>query len=341
MFAEAPWADPVPDVDDGMVLPPAEEQDPFAPRGTCSAPQTVFDGMIAYTDDTRVALGGTNAVLAEVELTASVTNLVYSQSGVVARYRVVWAGEISYAESGNSSTDLSRLGDGGDGILDSLHTTRDSVNADVCTLWVDSLDACGRGYCSVDSSSGFNVVAWSCAADNFSHPHEIGHNQGCDHNIEDGGAGCGEYAYSNGYRFFVGRDGYRTVMAYDNDAGTYPRIGWFSNPNRTFQGEALGTAALQDNTRTINNTRFAFESYQSTRMDIWVDVAHGGIQLGTYSFPYVAVSTGIAQVDVPSGGRTEDPNLYIKSGTSTYTGTITKTMWIRACGGVVNIGGNP
>jgi hypothetical protein len=34
-------------------------------------------------------------------------------------------------------------------------------------------------------------------------------------------------------------------------------------------------------------------------------------------------------------------SLIIKPGTSTYTGTITKSMWIRACGGTVNIGGNP
>jgi hypothetical protein len=342
----APWLDPVPDAHDGEVFPeppaepPAGDDNPFDGRGTCSAPITVFDGMIAYSDNTRVALGGANAVAAEIELTTSVTNQVYSRSGIAARYRIVWTGEVNYSETGNSSTDLSQLGDGGDGVLDGLHTTRDSVNADFCTLWVNALDACGRAYCTVDRDSGYSVVAWSCAAGNFSHPHEIGHNQGCDHNTEDGGSGCGEYSYSNGHRFFANSTGYRTVMSYNNAAEDYTRIGYFSNPNLTYLGQPLGTST-RDNTRTINNTRGTCAGYELTRMDIWVDVGFVGSQNGTFNNPYAAVSTGVTQIDVPSAGRSEDPNLYIKAGTSTYTGTISKVMWIKACGGTVNIGGNP
>lgn len=336
-----PAFDPLPDPDDGLNLPePAGGDDPFGDRGGCAAPQTVFDGMVAYSDNVRVAMGSTNAVLAEIQQTVDVTNASYSRSGIAARYRLVWRGEVNYSETGNSSTDLSQLRDPSDGVLDSLHTTRDSVNADVCTLWVDSLDACGRGYCTAGRADAFNVVQWGCAADNFSQPHEIGHNQGCDHNVEDGGGNCGAYSYSYGHRFFAGGNGYRTIMAYNNAAEDYTRIGYFSNPDVTFLGVATGSAT-HDNERTINNRRGTFEGLELTRMDIWVQVGFAGVQLGTFANPYAAVSTGIAAVDVPSAGASEDPNLYIKAGTSTYTGTITKQMWIRACGGTVNIGGNP
>lgn len=338
-----PAYDPVPDADDGIEMPEPtspEDENPFDPRGGCSAPQTVFDGMVAYTDDVRVAMGGVNAVLAEIQQTVDVTNASYQRSGIAARYRLVWRGEVSYAETGNSSTDLGRLQDASDGILDGLHTTRDSVNADVCTLWVNNLDACGRGYCTAGHDASFNVVQWGCAADNFSQPHEVGHNQGCDHNVEDSANGCGAYSYSFGHRFFAGGDGYRTVMSYDNNNGDFPRIGYFSNPNVNFLGTATGTAT-RDNARTINNRRGTFEGLELTRMDIWVQIGYAGIEIGTFALPYNTISEGVAAVDVPSAGASEDPNLYVKAGTSTYTGTITKQMWIRACGGTVNIGGNP
>jgi hypothetical protein len=335
-----PAFDPLPDPDDGMTLPPEEGDDPFGGRGGCNAPQTVFDGMIAYSDNVRVAMGGASAVNAEIQLAVDVTNLVYAQSGVAARYRLVWRGEVNYSETSNPDTDLDRLTDPSDGYIDSLHTTRDSVNADMVTLWVDQMtDACGKGWCSADHDSAFQVVQWSCAADNFTQPHEMGHNQGCAHNPEDAGS-CGEYSYSFGHRFFANSVGYRTVMSYDTDPSRYTRIGWFSNPNLTYLGQPLGTAT-RNNTATINNRRGAVEGWELTRMDIWVQFGWGGLQIGTYAFPYANMSTGVAQVAVPAAGASEDANLYIKAGTSTYTGTITKAMWIRACGGTVNIGGNP
>ncbi len=328
----------VPDPDDGMLIPP-DPNGEGGTRGACNAPQTVFDGMIAYTDDARAAAGGANAINAECQAAVDVTNLAYTRSGVAARYRLVWRGEVAYAESGNSSTDLGRLQDTNDGFIDGLHTTRDSFNADFLTLWVDSLDACGRAYCTSDRGSAMSVVQWECAAGNFSHPHEVGHNQGCDHNPEDGG-GCSDYSYGYGHRFFVSGTGYRTIMSYNNDANQYTRIGYFSNPNVNFNGVATGTAS-RDNARVINNTRGTCENFELTRMDVWVQIGWAGVQIGTYALPYNAVSTAIGQIQVPGPGASEDPNLYIKSGTSTYTGTITKRMTIRACGGIVNIGGNP
>ncbi len=345
--ADAPWLDPVPD---DVVLPAdpmgggGGGNDPFGDRGTCTAPQTVFDGIVAYTDNVRVAMGGTNAVLAEIELTQTVTNQVYTRSGVAARYRVVWTGEVNYAETRDGDIDLPRLADGGDGFLDSVYATKDAENADFCTLWLDSIgpNLCGLAYCNPnDATDAFNLVVWDCAADNFSHPHEIGHNQGCDHNDGDGGLGCGEYSYSLGHRFFASNQGYRTVMAYDTDpSGTYTRIGYFSTPNRTYLGVPVGTAD-HDNTRSINNTRARCEAFEPNRIDVWVQFGFIGPQNGSFNNPYASLASGVSVSRAASSSLAEDPSLFVKSGTTTYTGTISKSMWIRACGGAVNIGGNP
>jgi peptidyl-Asp metalloendopeptidase len=290
-------------------------------------------------------MGGTNAVLAEIELTQTVTNEVYTRSGVLATYRVVWVGEVNYAQTNDGDTDLSQLADGNDGILDNLHTIRDNENADFVTLWLTNIGEgfCGIAYCTPDAVDAFNVVVWDCAADNFSHPHEIGHNQGCDHNDGDGTLGCGEYDYSLGYRFF-GNDnrGYRTVMAYDNDANTYTRIGYFSTPNRSYLGRNVGTADI-DNTRSINNTRVRCESFQFSRVEVYVDFGFGGLQYGTFANPYAAFASAVAASREPAASALTDDQatIFVKPGTGAYAGTISKPMWIRACAGTANIGGNP
>jgi hypothetical protein len=343
----AAWLNPVDDLDEAVAAlpPPPDGDDPFGDRGSCPTPQTIFDGMVAYSDNVRVAMGGTNAVLAEIELTQTVTNEVYARSGVAARYRVVWVGEVNYAQTSDGDTDLSQLADGSDGILDNLHTIRDNENADFVTLWVTTIGEglCGIAYCTPDASDAFNVVVWDCAADNFSHPHELGHNQGCDHNDGDGTLGCGEYDYSLGYRFF-GSDGrgYRTVMAYDTERPTYTRIGYFSTPNRSFMGRTVGTADI-DNTRSINNTRARCEGFQFSRVEVYVDFGFGGLQFGTFSNPYSSFLTAVNVSRQPaSSALVEDQaTVFLKPGTGSFSGTVNKAMWLRACGGTVNIGGNP
>lgn len=347
--AGAAWLNPVDDLDEVVAaLPPAPAEDPdnpFGDRGSCPTPQTILDGMVAYSDNVRVAMGGTNAVLAEIELTQTVTNEVYARSGVSARYRVVWTGEVGYAETNDGETDLDRLADGSDGILDGLHTIRDNENADFVTFWVSSIGdgLCGIAYCTPESSDAFNVVVWDCAADNFSHPHEIGHNQGCDHNDGDGTLGCGEYDYSLGYRFF-GNDNqaYRTVMAYDTERPTYTRIGYFSTPNRSFLGRNVGTADI-DNTRSINNTRARCEAFQLSRVEVYVDFEFAGLQFGTFANPYTSFLTAINVSRQPAASALveDQATVFVKPGTGAFTGTINKAMWVRACGGTVNIGGNP
>ena len=75
-------------------------------------------------------------MMAKTEATAAVNNanLSLQNSGVSFRYRMVFLAEISYTESGSSSTDLSRLRSVGDGYLDEVHGLRDYYKADVVSL---------------------------------------------------------------------------------------------------------------------------------------------------------------------------------------------------------------
>ncbi|MCG3128110.1 MAG: hypothetical protein CHACPFDD_02985 [Phycisphaerae bacterium] len=318
-------------------FPEADENDDppgEGPTAVCSDVETVFDAMVVYSDVARAAAGGTNAIHAEIQLAVDRTNESYANSPIFARYRLLWREEVAYDEVGSYGDHLSRLTSGGSAPWTDVRALRDAINADFCTLWVDDGEFCGLAHCTASNSSAYSVVTWSCAAGNLSHPHEVGHNQGCDHDPDNGG-GCGAFSYSFGHRFF-GNDSneYRTVMAYAPGS----RIPYFSNPNATFLGTPTGTAS-RDNTRTINERRSTCAAFQATRYDIWVDFPFGGSESGTFSNPYNTITEGIANIDAPGFGASELPNLYIKAGTTGWTGTISTGMRVSPCGGIVRIGG--
>lgn len=325
-----------------------DDHDPTAlySPDSCQSPYIAYDSMIVYSDDSRSAAGGTNAILAQVQMAIDVANQAYANSNISIRVRLVYTAEVAYSESGTFDDHLDRLTDSGDGILDSVHSTRNSFGADTVTLFVNDSDpqpdgtgTAGLAWCSLGSSNAFSIVNWSAAAGNFSFPHEIGHNQGCDHDRNNGAAGCGEYSYSFGHRFF-GNSGtqWRTVMAYA--PGT--RIPRFSNPNVSFDGVPTGVASNQPNSAynaaTLNNTDSTFENYRSPRFDVWTQAGYVGVSLGTYSNPQAFITSAMAQLY--SGGSPQaERTVWLKPGTHHPTGiTISQPAVFRACGGTAAIG---
>lgn len=308
----------------------------YAPRGTCS-PTVVFDSIIAYTDVARAAAGGTSAIQAECQLAIDRTNESYENSPIGARIRLVRRYEITYNETGTYEDHLDRLtgtnGMGGAAPWTTARTNRDTYNADFFSLWVDDSAYCGLAWCTSGASRGYSVVTWHCAAGNLSHPHELGHNQGCGHDVANGG--CGYSAYAYGWRF-TGNSGtqYRTVMAYA--PGT--RIPYFSNPSQTFDGVATGSSGVADNEQVMEERKATCEAFEATRWDIFIDSAYGGIEAGTNALPYNTFNEGVTNIDDYVTGASEYPNLYLKSDFTTFTGDITKPMTITTCGVAHDIG---
>lgn len=340
--ADAPGRgfDPVPDADD-EVLPPVPQAGGYDPRGSCGNIGPIWDVMVVYTNVARAAIGGTTAMQAEIQLGVDTSNLTFENSNVNGRYRLVYRAEITYNESGTMGQHRDRLRDPGDGFFDSVVTIRDTVNADMCSIWVDDTDGdtCGIAYCDTAADAAFVCVNWDCAVSNFTYPHEHGHGQGCAHNPEDAGS-CPLYSYSYGHRWTSGGQSYRTVMAYNTDNGPYERIGYWSNPGVTFGGVATGTAT-RDNARTLDDTAGTIEGFQLTRFDVWVDEdpATPIVQIGSYALPYDTITEGVAAIDIPEAGASSIPVLHVVTGTyTTYSGTIDKEMQIIPCGGTVTIG---
>jgi hypothetical protein len=325
--------------------PPSPQAGGFVPQGGCDAPLPNFDVMLYYTTTARIEAGGGSAMNAECQLAIDTTNLTYALSDIAATATLVYIAEVSYSESGDLEDDRDALADPDDGSLDNAHVTRDIYGGDFVVLMTSSMadsEACGIAYCTPSGAGeGFCVVKRNCASTSFSFPHELGHLQGCAHNRADAGTGCNEFCDSYGHRFTTGSGLYRTVMSYDTDPAQYTRIGWFSNPQVSFESVPTGADGDCDdrtsNAGTISATAPGRENWRSARFDVWVGIGGGGH--GTFASPWPTVSQGAANVFGGPGSPLVPPMLTIKSGVYNESLTIVKPMTINSCGGIARVGG--
>jgi len=216
---------------------------------------TVIDAMVVWTPAARNAVGGTTDAIQSLVLAAVANaNLAYSNSGVNAQLRLVYSGEVNYTETpSNIGTDLAALATNGDGKIDQVQSLRAQYGADVVTLIGNGYAAggtCGIGYLMTSVSTSFapyafTVVDQSCAAGYLSYAHEIGHNEGLQHDPANSGS-APSYPFAYGYQDPAGQ--FRTVLSYGGET----RVPYFSSPLVKYNNTPTGTAS-QDNARALNS----------------------------------------------------------------------------------------
>jgi len=245
-------AEPV-EVDNGSrhdeVAPP-----PIQTRDSSS----VIDVLVVYTPNARSAEGGTTAINNLVDLAIAETNQSYSNSGVNFQLNLVYKGEVSYTESSNFSTNLSRLTNKTDGYLDNVHSLRDQYCADEVALIIDGSQYCGIANLMTSVSGSFedrafSVTARTCATGYYSFGHELGHTMGARHDWYVDSSSS-PYVYNHGY---VKRSSnWRTIMAYNSecsDNGTScTRLQYWSNPNVTYGGSPMGVGGSTSGSSAYN-----------------------------------------------------------------------------------------
>ena len=228
---------------------------------TGDAGQVIIDVMVAYTPRVQDIYGtqGTEALIVQA---VAETNQAYLNSGINQRINLVHTVAADYAESGDTSKDLSRLTDTSDGYLDNLHALRDSFGADQVVMLIKGGSYCGFAYRMATLSTGFasrafSIVRHDCVTGYYSFAHELGHNQGAHHELENGSGAI--YEYAHGYQDSSNR--FRTVMALSCSGCT--RIDHFSNPDVLYNGFPTGDAIVSNNARTLNKTAATVASFRA------------------------------------------------------------------------------
>jgi hypothetical protein len=248
---------------------------------------SIIDVMVVYTPKARQYQGGTAAMESLINDAIVQTNSTYANSQISQRLRLVHAGEVSYNESGNIGTDLTRV-QAVDGYMDVVHTWRNTYGADEVALIVEypsDYPYCGIAYLMSPLSTGFESYAFAaiernCTTGNLSFAHELGHNMGAHHDwyVNDS---TDLFTYSHGKVNVYDR--WYTIMSYYSecyDRGVNcARIPYWSNPNLSLGGDPMGvpggtsTACWQgqsdpycdaDNHRTLNESAWTVANFRQS-----------------------------------------------------------------------------
>jgi hypothetical protein len=238
------------------------------PDGTIVKADTAatIDVMIVFSNQSAAAAG--SGMAAQAQQAVDTANLVYANSGITTRLRLVYAGPANYDESGDFNTDLSRLTSGTDGYMDGVASLRDTYGADLVSMFVENGQYCGMGWIGPNAAYGFTVVNRGCASANLSFPHEVGHNFGARHDTYVDAATT-PYAYGHGWVDIA--EGWRDVMAYNNACAasgvSCTRIPYLSNPNVTYGNppDPTGSASVADTARVHNQNALTVANFRASK----------------------------------------------------------------------------
>lgn len=210
---------------------------------------TVIRVMVHYTSSAASASGNINGL---IDLAIAETNQAYVNSDVAIDVVLAHKSQVTYTQSGSFSTDLSRYRGTTDSYMTGIHTTRNSVAADVGVLVINNSSSCGLAS-SIGStaSTAFAAAHWSCITGYYSFGHEIGHLQSARHDPATDPS-TSPYAYGHAYRKTTSPS-WRTIMAY-NCPSSCPRLNYWSNPNKLLNGAPMGTTSQSHNQRVLNQT---------------------------------------------------------------------------------------
>ncbi|BAV96793.1 M12 family metallo-peptidase [Lysobacter enzymogenes] len=216
---------------------------------------------VVATNQAVTAYGGDMRAL--VDLAIAESNQGYANSNVGIQLELANYRTVEYTSAGDGHfTDEERFADPSDGYMDDIHASRDANAADVSVLIIDDAGNCGLAH-SIGSTAAtaFATVHYDCATGYYSFAHEIGHLLSARHDPAADPTNT-PYAYGHGYRYEPATGSkWRTIMAY-NCTGGCPRLNYWSNPDVTYNGVAMGTADRNHNQRVLVQTKAAVAAFR-------------------------------------------------------------------------------
>ncbi len=207
-----------------------------------------IDVLVVYTQSVVEVVADVSSL---IDLAIEETNKSYHDSSISASLRLVHHSQVDYRESGSFKTDVDRLAAMSDGYIDSIHSLRNTHNADVVVMLINDDQACGRAKAIyAEAATAFAVCHHDCATGYYSFGHEILHLQGARHNPE---ADPTNTPLSYGHGYYNSAKHWRTIMSYNCPGGCTRQRLW-SNPNSSFNGDPTGTQNGHFNAKVLDAT---------------------------------------------------------------------------------------
>ena len=238
------------------VEPPAELAGDGGVAGNgCDDNGSIIDVLFTYTPDFLADYESFDAMKAAILADLQRMNLAQVNSLSAPRFRSAGFFEIDQSGTGSLATDLTNLANPSDGWADAVHTERNDMRADLVVLYSDSGPG-SAAYVGVGNQAlGFSVVG---TQGGFALARTLATNMGCCNAPGDSAPACGgAYTFSNAYRFTVGSNTYRTLMALPPGE----EIAYFSNPTVDFLGVPTGSASA-NNSRSMSFTSVVVAGYR-------------------------------------------------------------------------------
>lgn len=246
----------------------------------------------------------------------------------------------------------------GGGEWNKVKSRRELCGADiVCTL-IDtgsSGGTTGLGRTIVDAHrsdivanfahQAFNACAVRAVYSSHTMTHEIGHNMGAQHSDaqdDDNRPSRETTPYAHGY--YLEDEKKHTIMAYwkKNSSATveYEGIPYFSSPNSYWNGTAVGTAALNDNARTIREMSPYVKSFMPRRVGDFCEITFSP-EDGTLFSDTLTVTLTPEIADMPVHYTTDGSEPTVNSPLYTSPITISARTTIKAVAALAGVAALP
>ena len=174
-----------------------------SPTTSAATTGTIINLLVVYTPRAKNNASGQSGIETKITNAVAMANQAYINSNIDMQLNLVKMVETNYVETGDIYTSLNDLTGTGDGKMDEVHTLRNQYAADQVSLISADTNACGIGWLmsTSDTVSSMAPYAFSVVHDDSSYAclsdhtlaHELGHNQGDQHNIEDSVGYVGAY----------------------------------------------------------------------------------------------------------------------------------------------------
>ena len=238
------------------IEPPAELAGDGGVAGNgCDDNGSIIDVLFTYTPDFLADYESLDAMKAAILADLQRMNLAQVNSLSAPRFRSAGFFEIDQSGTGSIATDLTNLANPSDGWADAVHTERNDMRADLVVLYSDSGPGATAFIGVGNQALGFSVVG---TQGGFALARALAANMGCCNAPGDSAPACGgAFPFSNAYRFTVGSNTYRTLMALPPGE----EIAYFSNPTVDFLGVPTGSASA-NNSRSMSFTSVVVAGYR-------------------------------------------------------------------------------